>query len=100
MNLERLLRKIVEWYPCGRRRRIIERPQNMWIQEVATKMREKGINSKEWIGQGRMGKQNEINTLGTEICEIFDMLYKNILLTNTLAYGTRVLNDAFSRTLQ
>ena len=47
MNLERLLRKIVEWYPCGRRRRIIERPQNMWIQEVATKMREKGINSIE-----------------------------------------------------
>jgi hypothetical protein len=46
----------------------------MWIQEVATKMRKKGINSIEWIGQGRMEKQNEIKTLGTEICEIIDIL--------------------------
>ena len=54
----------------------------MWMQEVATKMREKGINGIEWIGQGRIAKQSEIKTLGTEICE------------------TRKVNAAFTRVLQ
>jgi len=47
-----------------------------------------------------MEKQNEIKTLGTEICEIIDILYINILLTNTMAYGTPMFNAAFTRALQ
>ena len=44
INLGRLPWKGLEWYPPGRRtkrrRRRRERPRNMWMQEVATKMRE------------------------------------------------------------
>ena len=47
MNEERLPRKILEWYPPGRRRK--ERPRNSWLQELKPGMREKGINSMEWI---------------------------------------------------
>jgi hypothetical protein len=37
----------LEWCLPGRRRK--GRPQNLWIQEVTTGMREKGINNMEWI---------------------------------------------------
>ena len=57
MTSERIPRKRLEWYPPERRRTRRERSWNMWKQEVATKMREKGINSIKWIGQGRMDKQ-------------------------------------------
>ena len=35
--------------PHGRRRRRKEKPINLWMQEVITGMREKGINSMKWI---------------------------------------------------
>ena len=46
MDEERLVRKILEWYPPGRRRK--GRPQNSWMHEVITGMREKAINNMEW----------------------------------------------------
>ena len=49
MDEERLPRKILEWCPPGRRRRRKGRPQNSWMQEVTTGMREKGINNMEWV---------------------------------------------------
>ena len=59
MNEQRLPRKILEWYPPGRRRK--GRPRNSWIQDL-TGMREKGMDR-----QGRMEKENK--TLGTKICK-------------------------------
>ena len=47
MDEKRLLRKILEWCPPGRRKKGI--PQKSWMQEVAAGMREKGINNMEWI---------------------------------------------------
>ena len=44
MGEERLPRKILEWCPLGK-----GRPQNSWMQEVTTGMREKGINNMEWF---------------------------------------------------
>jgi hypothetical protein len=46
MNEERLPQNILECCPPGRR--IEGRFRNSWMQEV-TPMREKGINSMEWI---------------------------------------------------
>ena len=46
MNEVRLLRKILERCPLGRRK---GRPRNSWMQEVTTGIREKGINNMEWI---------------------------------------------------
>ena len=53
---KRLSQKILEWYsPGGRRRRRRRRrrvkPRNSWMPEVATGMREKGINNMEWIDE-------------------------------------------------
>ena len=47
MNEERLPRRIFEWSPHGKRRK--GRPRNLWMREVTTEMREKGITSMEWI---------------------------------------------------
>ena len=38
---------ILELCPAGRGRK--GRPRNTWMKEVTTVMREKGINSMEWI---------------------------------------------------
>ena len=46
MDEERLLRKILEWCPSGRRK---GRPRNWWMQELTTGMREMGINNVEWV---------------------------------------------------
>ena len=48
MNEERLALKKLKWCQPGRRRRK-ERPQISCMQKVTTGMREKGINSMEWI---------------------------------------------------
>ena len=37
----------LEWCPPGRKRK--GRPQNYWMQEVSTGMREKEINNMGWI---------------------------------------------------
>ena len=55
MDEERLPRKILEWYPPGRRRRGI--PRNLWMQEVTTGMREMGIDDLEWVD--REGEENK-----------------------------------------
>ena len=47
MDEERLPQKILTWCPSGRRRK--GRPRNSWMPKVTTEMREKGINSMEWI---------------------------------------------------
>ena len=48
MNKERLTqKKKIVWCPPGRKRK--GRPRNSWLQEVRTGMREKGIDSMEWI---------------------------------------------------
>ena len=52
INGERLPQKMLEWCPPGRkrrRRRRRRRPQNSWLKEVITGMRETGNNSMEWI---------------------------------------------------
>ena len=56
MNEERLPRKILKWYPPGRRRK--GRPRNSWAQEVITEMREKGIVTtwKGSTGKNGIGK--------------------------------------------
>ena len=71
LNEERLPRKILEWCPPGRRRK--GRHGHLWIQEVMTGMRKKGINSMEWIDR----EDVLILTLGTERCENIDTLYIN-----------------------
>ena len=38
----------MEWCPPVRRK---GRPRNSWMQEVTTGMREKGVNSMEWINR-------------------------------------------------
>ena len=45
INEEWLPQTILGWCPPGRRRK--GRPRNSWMQEVATGMREKGINNLE-----------------------------------------------------
>ena len=47
MDEERLPRKILEWCPAGRTRK--GSPRYLWMQEIITGMREKGINSMEFI---------------------------------------------------
>jgi len=47
MDQERLRIRILEWCPPGRRRK--GRPQNVWILEVTTGMRERGIDGLEWV---------------------------------------------------
>ena len=47
MDQGRLPRRIIEWCPPGRRKK--GRPQNSWMQEVTTGMREKGIDDLEWV---------------------------------------------------
>ena len=42
----------------GRRRN--ERLRNSWIQDVITGMREKVINSMEWIGREEFERENEL----------------------------------------
>ena len=46
-NEERLHQKSLEWFPPGRKRKRISR--NSWMLEVTTEIREKVINSIEWI---------------------------------------------------
>ena len=50
MNEERLPQQILEWCPPIRRRRRRRkgRPRNSWMQEVTTRMREKGIKDWKW----------------------------------------------------
>ena len=47
MDQERLLTRILEWCPPGRRR--TGRLRNFWIQEVTTGMRERGIGDLKWV---------------------------------------------------
>ena len=47
MGQERLPRRILELCPPGRRRK--GRPRNSWMQEVTTRMRERGIGDLEWV---------------------------------------------------
>ena len=63
--------KNLEWCPPGRM--IKRRPRNSRMQEVATGMREKGMDQK-----GRMEKENK--TLGREGCENIDSLRKIIII--------------------
>ena len=51
-------KKIVEWCPPGRRRK--RRPRNSWMQEVTSGMREKGINSMEWIDREEWRRKIEL----------------------------------------
>ena len=50
MDQERLPRRILEWCTPGRRRR--GRIRNSWMQEVTTRMRERGIGDLEWVDRG------------------------------------------------
>ena len=47
MDQERLPRRILEWYPPGRRRK--GSPRNSWRLEVTTGMTEKQIGELEWV---------------------------------------------------
>ena len=55
MNEGKLSRKFLEWYPPKRKRK--GRPPNSWMQEVTTRMREKGINNMEWIDREEWGRK-------------------------------------------
>ena len=57
MDQERLPRRILEWYPTGRRRK--GRPRNSWMPEVTTGMRERGIGELERVD--REGWRKNIN---------------------------------------
>ena len=61
----------IEWCPPGRRKK--GRPRNSWMQEVTTGMREKGINTMEWIYRAGW----KIKTLSPEKHENIDTLYIN-----------------------
>ena len=56
MDEERLLRRSLEWFPPGRRRK--EKPRNSWDQEVTTGMRERGICDWEWVDREGWGKKH------------------------------------------
>ena len=64
MDEERLPRIILEWCPPGRKRRKGRR-RNSWMQEVTTGMREKGIDSMEWVEreEWRRERYEKIDTL-------------------------------------
>ena len=47
MDEERLPQKILEWCPPGGRGK--GRPENFWMHNVTTRMREKGINNMDWV---------------------------------------------------
>ena len=55
MYRERLPRRILDWCPPERRRK--GRPRNLWIQEVTTGMREKGIGDLECVDREGWGKK-------------------------------------------
>ena len=58
--------KTLEWCPPGRRRKV--RPRNSQIQEVTTRMREKGINNmgqidrEEWGRKIKLKSQKDVKT--------------------------------------
>ena len=57
MDQERLPRRILKWYPPGRRRK--GRPRNSWMQEIKKGMRERGIGDLKWVH--REGWRKKIN---------------------------------------
>ena len=57
IDQERIPRRNLEWCPAGRRRK--ERSRNSWMQEVTTRMRERGIGDLEWVD--REGWRKKIN---------------------------------------
>ena len=57
IDQERLPRRILVWWPPGRRRK--GRPRNSWMREVKTGMRERGIGDLEWVD--REGWRMKIN---------------------------------------
>ena len=63
MNKERLPRTILKWCLPGRRRQ--GRPRNSWMEKI-TGMREKGINSMEWMYNEEWRRKNKIKTLDTD----------------------------------
>ena len=58
---ERLRRKILEFFPPGRKRRRKRRPRNSWIQEVITGIREKGINNMKWFDREEWRRKIKLN---------------------------------------
>ena len=60
-------RKILEWYPPGRRKgRRRGRPRISWMHKLTSGTREKRINSME---RGDRDKRRNKTNLGTERCE-------------------------------
>ena len=57
MDQEMFPRRILEWWPPGRRRK--GRPRNSWMQEVTTGTRERGISDLERVD--REGWRKKIN---------------------------------------
>ena len=57
IDQERFPIRIFEWCPRGKRRN--GRPQNSWMQEVTTGIRECGIGDLEWVD--REGWRKKIN---------------------------------------
>ena len=74
MNEERLPQHILELCPPGRRRRRKGRPRNLWIQELTTGMREKGINNMEWVEreEWRRERHRKMCKLCIQINKILD----------------------------
>ena len=57
MDEERLPRKILEWFPPGRRRK--GTPRHSWMQEVTTGMREGELTT--WNGSTEKGGEEKLN---------------------------------------
>ena len=72
-NIE-LPRKILEWYPPGRRRK--GRPRNSWMQEVTTRMRESG-ELETWNASTDRGRERKLIYLRHRNMWKHDTLYIN-----------------------
>jgi hypothetical protein len=57
MGEEMLPRRILEWYPPGRRRK--GRPRNLWMQLVKTRMRGGGGELATWNGSTEKGGERK-----------------------------------------
>ena len=64
MSEERLIRKILEGFPLGKRRK--GRPRNSWMQELITRMRDKRIKCREWTDREEWRKKIKLKLQAQE----------------------------------
>ena len=55
---ERILRRVCEWSPPGRRGR--GRLRNNWVQEIVTEMKAKGLEEEDWNDRDEWRRKIEL----------------------------------------